>query len=393
MGLTYAVIGAGRTGRAAAFDLALNGEGTQVRLFDVDVALAQRAAGHVNDLLAARGRPRVAVGAALDAGDQAAVARAIAGAQAVLSCAPYWFNADLAASAVEQHAHFNDLGGNTEVVRRELALDAAARQAGVSVVPDCGLAPGLVNTLAAAGIGRLVRCERVQLRCGGLPQKPRPPLDYALSFSISGLTNEYTGVGFCVRDGQVAQVPTLTELEEISFDGFPPLEAFVTSGGTSTAPESFADRVRSYDYKTIRYRGHCDKLRLLDALGLFALDPVVVQGTPVVPRRLFEAVAGPRPTDPALRDVILTRATCSGELPGGGRANIVFELVDRFDEATGFSAMERSTAYAATAVTYLQASGRVAAGARPLELCVDPEPYLKLLPPRTLSVVERTERL
>ncbi len=387
----YAIIGAGRTGKAAAYDLARHGEAACIRLFDLDGAQVQRCASELKELLGS-GAPTIEA-AQLDAADRAATAQAIAGASAVLSCSAYWLNADLAELAIAAGAHFNDLGGNTEVVQRELALDDKARAAGVSVVPDCGLAPGLVNTLAAAGIGRLASCDRVAMRCGGLPQKPEGPLDYALSFSVSGLTNEYTGTAWVLRGGELTTVPALAELEDIAFEGLPPLEAFVTTGGSSTAPESFKDQVRDYDYKTMRYRGHCEKLRLLEGLGLFELEPLEVEGNPVVPRRLLEAAMVPRLSFPDSRDLILVRVSCEGRKPDGSRARLVFEMVDRHDETTGLAAMERCTSFPAACVTWLQASGQVEAGARPLELGVAPEPFLKALPQRGLTVVEREEQI
>ncbi|MFH1808013.1 MAG: saccharopine dehydrogenase C-terminal domain-containing protein [Pseudomonadota bacterium] len=389
----YAIIGAGRTGKAAAYDLARHGQARAIRLFDIDGGRARAVADELRPLLATLAQPPEITAAPLDAADLDATARAIAGSDAVMSCSAYWLNADLAAVAIAQKAHFNDLGGNTEVVQRELALDARARAAGVSIVPDCGLAPGLVNTLAAAGMGRLARCERVALRCGGLPQQPRGPLDYALSFSITGLTNEYTGQAFVLRDGALVTVPALAELEDIHFDGLPPLEAFVTTGGASTAPESFAGTVRDYDYKTMRYRGHCQKLRLLDALGLFSLQPVEVEAQQVVPRRLLEAVMGPRLSFADSRDLILVRVTCEGVLADGSRARVVFEMVDRHDEATGLSAMERCTSFPAAAVTHLQASGGVAPGARRLETEVPAEPLLAATRARGLEIRERLEKL
>lgn len=386
----YAIIGAGRTGRAAAYALIQHGEAKEVRLFDQDGSLAQAAADHISSIATNKA---TVVAAALDAQDKKAVAKAIAGANAVMSCAPYWLNADLAQIAVEAGAHFNDLGGNTEVVEKELALHQQAAAAGVSIVPDCGLAPGLVNTFAAAGINRLKRCDSVEMRCGGLPQKPQGPLGYALSFSISGLTNEYCGQALCVRQGKVVSVPTLTESEPIQFKGFPTLEAFVTSGGSSTAPKSFAGKVQNYDYKTIRYEGHLDKLLCLNELGLFSLTPIEVEGTQVIPRRVFEAAAQPRLTFPQSRDLILTRVTCVGVDQQDQPTRLVYELVDYHNEATGLSSMERCTSFPAATVTHMQAQGKVTPGAVPLELCLQPDAYLEQLSQHDLNLVQRVEQV
>ncbi len=385
MAHTYAIVGAGRQGRAAALDLARHGEAGEIRLLERDGARLDEALRW----LAAR----VAVpvrGLRVDAADVARVRAALAGSDAALSCAPYFLNADLAAAAVAEGVHFNDLGGNTAVVDRELALDGEARRRGVSVVPDCGLAPGLVNQLAAAGIGRLDEVEAVRLYCGGLPQHPRPPMNYAISFSIHGLINEYTGTAEVLRDGRLARVPALSEVEAVEWPGLGPLEAFVTTGGTSTAPRTFAGRVGRYDYKTLRYPGHVAQLRLLDALGLFGLDPVEVDGAAVVPRHLFAAVAEPALSDPGFRDLILVRAVIEGRR-GGRPRRIVFELEDRYDEVEGLSAMERATAFPAAVVTAMAARGELPAGALPLERAVDPERALREVRRRGLDLREREE--
>ncbi|MBN2799533.1 MAG: saccharopine dehydrogenase NADP-binding domain-containing protein [Deltaproteobacteria bacterium] len=384
MGYRYAIIGAGRTGRAAAYDLFTHGEADEIRLFDLDPAALEGAMAHLSRL----GAGEVVRGAQLDARDVAAVTAALGGVDAVLSASAYWLNLGLAQAAVAAGAHFNDLGGNTSIVQQELALHPRAVAAGVSVVPDCGLAPGLVNTLAAAGIEAMETPREVRQRVGGLTQDPRGPLGYELVFSITGLTNEYQGVGVVLRDGQIGEVPCLEELESIRFEGFPPLEAFVTSGGTSTAPYSFEGRVDRFDYKTIRYQGHRDRIKLLQDLGLLSLDPVEVGGAAVVPRRLLEAVVEPRIRFDDVRDLVLLRVSCAGTLLGGGEGEIRFEMVDRWDSATGFSAMERSTAFPAAAVTHMQASGLVAPGARPLEVAVPPRPLLVRLAARGLPLVE-----
>ncbi len=383
MGYRYVVCGAGKMGKAAAYDLLRHGEATELRLLDRDLAAAEAGVARLQGLLGTS-CPARAVG--LNVEDQAALREALQGADAVLSCLPYWLNLNLAKAALDVGAHFNDLGGNTAVVRAELELDAAAMAKGLSVIPDCGLAPGLVNQLAAAGVATLAQCDTVRIRCGGLPQEPRGCLKYAIVFSVSGLTNEYSGEALCLRGSKLTRVPALGEEEELHFEGFPPLEAFVTTGGSSLAPETFAGSVQDYDYKTIRYQGHGYLMRCFEELGLLSLDPVQVQGRPVVPRRLFEALLQERLGDPKVRDVILFRVQCLGLDAAGAPAELTFEVVDRYDEATGFSAMARCTSFPAATVTALQAQGAVPPGARNPARAMDPERYLAALALRNLPL-------
>jgi lysine 6-dehydrogenase len=382
--LRYGVLGAGMQGTAAGYDLALHGEGGSVTFFDRDAAVAAAAARRVNDLL---GRA-AARGAVLDAGDEDAMARAFSGLHGVLSAVPYGFNAKAARASVRAGACFNDLGGNTDVVREELGLDAAARAAGVSVVPDCGLAPGLGNILAAWLVAGTPGAREIHVRCGGLPQTPRPPLGYKLVFNVGGLTNEYSGHGEFLRGGRLVRVPALTEVEALEFPA--PVgraEAFVTSGGTSTAPETFVGRLEAYDYKTVRYPGHVERIRVLADLGLLDTAPVTADGAQVSPREVLHALLVPRLTFPKDRDLVVLRVTCVARDAGVERVRRI-DLLDVFDPTTGFSAMERTTAFPAAACLHFQAARRVPPGAIPPERAFGSDAYVEAVRARGLALVE-----
>lgn len=392
----FAVLGAGRQGVAAAYDLARFGEARDVRIFDREPALAANAAVRVNALA---GRP-VATAGLFDAADEAAAARLLEGVDAVLSAVPYFLNPGLARAAVRAGASFCDLGGNTKIVEEELALDAAARERGVTIVPDCGLAPGMANTLAAFLIERTPRPRAVHIRVGGLPQRPRPPLDYQLVFAIEGLTNEYSGHAIALRGGKIVEVPTLEEVEEIDFPA--PVgrcEAFTTSGGTSTCPRTYEGRLDAYDYKTVRYPGHVAKVRALRDLGLLDEAPVEVRVAggargPVLvsPRAVLHKVMAPRLTFPGEKDLVVVRVACRGEDESGAAVETRYDLVDLHDDATGFSAMERTTAFPAAIVCAFLASGRAEKGAIPLEKAVPGEFFVREAVRRGLKLEETTTR-
>jgi lysine 6-dehydrogenase len=219
MGYNYCVLGAGRQGAALAYDLAKNCDAARVTLADVEESNARRAVARLQKLL-----PDTAcrfVATACDVADVANVRAAVAGATVVLSAVPFRFNVALTDAAIEAGASFCDLGGNTGVVEQQLARHARAVAAGISIVPDCGLAPGLGNILAADGIASLDEPQHVHVRCGGLPERPVGPLGYKLVFNLQGLINEYRGHGEFLRDGRRVAIPSLTELEEIEFP--PPL--------------------------------------------------------------------------------------------------------------------------------------------------------------------------
>ncbi len=382
--LRYGVLGAGMQGAAAAFDLIVHGEAAEVVLLDRDLSVAEGAARRINALIGAG----TARGLAADASRPESLRAAFSGLHGVLSAVPYGFNPAAAAAAISAGACFNDLGGNTAVVRQELELDALARAAGVSVVPDCGLAPGLGNILAAWLVSRFDQPESVHIRCGGLPQRPHPPLGYQLVFNIAGLTNEYSGQAEFLRDGRLVQVPALTETEVLHFP--PPLgtvEACVTSGGTSTAPASFLHRLLQYDYKTIRYPGHFAQIRTAAELGFLDTRPVLVGGQTIVPREVFHALVGPKLVFPGERDLVVMRVTCSGTHQGVPLTRRV-DLLDFHDERTGFTAMERTTAFPAAAVLHLQVTRRVPPGAIPPEKAVATDEYVDAVRRRGIALHE-----
>lgn len=367
--MKYLLLGAGLQGTAIAFDLLRCAPGTQaVTVVDADeAALAQ-----LRDRLA---DPRLATLAA-DVRDRARLEPLLRAADVVVSAVNYWYNVDLAERAVAAGAHFLDLGGNNDVVARTLALDGPARARGVTLIPDCGLAPGLAGIIAWHLHGQFDAVESLRLRVGGLPQHPRPPLDYMLVFAVQGLINEYVEPAVVIRDGAVLTVPSLAEVEELEFPGVErPLEAFTTSGGVSTLPQTLAGRVRNLDYKTIRYRGHCERIRLLADLGLCDSRPVRVDGAEVAPREVL-GVLLTRALTFADEDLILVVVEAEGER-AGRRWRRACRILDRHDTAHGISAMMRMTGYPAAIIAWMLAAGVITErGARPQELVVPAEKLL-----------------
>ncbi len=389
MAFRYAVIGAGKQGTAAAYDLARFGDAEEIGLADREQERAEHATARVNDLI---GRP-IARPVALDAGDEEAAAEFLRPFDAAISAAPYRFNPTLARAAIRARTSLCDLGGHTPTTWEILALDEAAREAGISLIPDCGLMPGLGNTLAVYAMRRMDQPRHVRIWCGGLPQRPKGPLGYQLFFHIAGLTAEYTEKAVFLRQGRIVEVEPLTEPEAIPFP--PPVgtcEAFVTSGGTSTCPWSFQGILETYEEKTVRYPGHLERIRLLAELGFLSADPVEVDGVPVIPRQVFHRLVEPHlrfPEDPA--DVVVLRVTCEGTHQGQP-IEITFDLMDFYDPETGFTAMERTTGWHAAIVAGMMARGETPKGAIPLERAVDPERFLAEWLKRGIPIHETVRR-
>ncbi|MCK5390520.1 MAG: saccharopine dehydrogenase NADP-binding domain-containing protein, partial [Candidatus Thorarchaeota archaeon] len=274
------VMGSGLMGRGAAHDLVKQDSVEQIILADIDLKSAEA--------LAKEGGSK-AVAEKVDAKKRAELVKVFSKVDSVISAVSYTVNVLHTEVAIETGTHMCDLGGGWTVVEKQLEMNDAAKDAGVTVVPDCGLAPGMVSVLARHGIELLDRIESVKIRVGGLQQEPKPPLNYSLIFSVEGLINEYVEPCVAIREGKIVIEDPLVGFEEITFpEPFGKLEAFNTSGGTSTLPQTYLGKVNELDYKTIRYPGHGHKVWCLLKLGLMNSELIDVDGTKVSPRRVLE---------------------------------------------------------------------------------------------------------
>ena len=373
------VLGAGLQGSACAYDLLRHSGVEQVTIADLK---PERVAGFLKPHLGKRLVPL-----RLDIRDGAALRAALRGHDAVLNATPYYFNLDVARAAVEAGVHCADLGGNTEIVFQQRALDPEARARGVSVIPDCGLAPGMVNILAAEGIRRVGEAEAVKIYVGGLPQHPEPPLNYQIVYSLEGVLDYYTTKSWVVRGGERRQVDALSEVERVDIAGVGELEAFHTAGGLSTMGARYEGRIPTMEYKTLRYPGHARLMEAVRALGFLELDPVEVKGQRVVPRDLAVAVMGPRLRKPAAPDLVAVRVVVEGEGPDGPVVR-AWELVDRADTERGISAMMRATGYSLSITAQLQARGEVRPGVWTPDECIPAERYIAELARRGVQIRE-----
>jgi len=380
--MRFLVIGAGKQGSACALDL-LEQPGVK------SVLLADKKLDHVPEFLDPyRGKGRLEL-VTLEVSDQAAVRAAMQRCDAVLSAAPYYYNLDLATLAVESGRHYADLGGNTDIVKRQKKLDAAAKVKGVSVIPDCGVAPGMVNILAGEGIRRLETTDAVRIYVGGLPQRPEPPLNYMVVYSLEGVLDYYTTPSWVLRDAKLHQVEALSELEDIEFPRpWGTLEAFHTGGGISLMPFEYEGRIRTMEYKTLRYPGHVAIMRSIRELGLLSLEPVDVNGTKVVPRQAFIASVGPKLTKPHGPDLIALRVDVRGTR-AGTPAGFRWQMVDLYDERKGVTSMMRTTGYSLSVTGLMQLGGDIArTGAFVPDEGVPAKPYIAELARRGILIEE-----
>ncbi|MEO6390358.1 MAG: saccharopine dehydrogenase C-terminal domain-containing protein [Pyrinomonadaceae bacterium] len=375
------VLGAGRMGLGAVYDLAHNSpDVSAITVADHDLGRAQAVAATV-------GSENVTA-VQVDVADFDAAVGLMSGHHATISAVNYWHNANLARAAVAAKVSFCDLGGNNTIVDQELALDAEAQAAGINIIPDCGLAPGMVSVLAAHGAARFTVVKSIKIRVGGLPQDPKPPLNYQIVFAVEGLINEYIERARVIRGGVVTEVDSMTELESLEFPApYGQMEAFQTSGGTSTLVDTFLGRVDELDYKTIRYPGHCDKFKTMLDLGLAESTPVVIEGVSVAPRKVFgDCLVRHLPADEP--DLVFVRLEFRGTMDGR-ETGLRYDIIDKFDERTKLSAMMRTTSFPASIIAQMMARGdTLRRGATPQEVAIPPEQFVAELDRRNIKIEE-----
>lgn len=371
---TIAVCGAGRMAEALVYDLQKFTKPEKIILIDSDPNRLDRFSGE--NLVKQVG----------DLSDVEFVRPFLQDADLACGAASYRLNVALSKLAIECGCHYVDMGGNNTVVEEQFGLSEQAKSAGVTIIPDCGLAPGMASVLAAGLIGQLDETESLTIRVGGLPQKPEPPLNYALFFSPEGLLNEYREIAVMLRDSKIVQRPSLEDVESLSFlPNFPKLEAFNTSGGTSTLPQTFEGKIKNLDYKTIRYPGHCAQMRLLFDLGLADLESRKVGGSEVIPSRLLEQMLTEKLPNTE-QDVVLVRVEAVGKSHGELK-RLRYEIEDYFNAESGHTAMQRTTAYSVAIIMQMIAEGTVSQrGTLRLETGVDSQRFVELLGERGIEL-------
>ena len=282
----------------------------------------------------------------------------ISGKDLVIGAVSYKSNFVLSRLVIERKASWIDLGGNNDIVDQQFTLDKDAASAGVTIIPDCGLAPGMVNIIAGHAFRALDVTDEIHLRVGGLPQNPKPPLNYELCFSAEGLINEYIEPTRILRDGRLKTQDSLCEVEHLDLGTpYDHLEAFYTSGGTSTLVKSLAGQVRNLDYKTIRYTGHLDKIKFLSDFGFFDSEKLPAgEKSKISPREVSEALF--HRLGRVKRDVVLLKAWALGQKQEKP-TRMDYSLVDEYDEATGLTAMARTTGFSATIIAEMILDGRI----------------------------------
>jgi lysine 6-dehydrogenase len=387
MSFVYGLLGGGRQGTAAAYDMARFGDAKQVLIADISLEAAEKSAARVNRLV---GTP-VAEARHVDVTKRDQLKAFLDPVDSFLSAVPYWNNPGITRVAIEAKACMTDLGGNTDLVREQMKLSSQAEEAGIAIIPDCGQVPGMGTSLTVYAMSLLDETEEVMMWDGGNALHPRPPFKYILTFNIAGLTNEYYGMAHFIRNGKRVEVPTFQD-EDYETVKFPEpigtMEAFVAGGGTSTMPWTFEGKLKTLWNKTLRWPGHFAEWKAYMNAGLLETDPVEIEGVKVSPREVLHTLLDPKlRAKPGEPDLVIVRVQAIGRKDGRA-ASVVVELIDRYDEATGFTAMERTTGWDGSIKAIMNARGVTPRGVNPAELAVPGPLYAVELRRRGFSFTE-----
>ncbi|MGH8294192.1 MAG: saccharopine dehydrogenase family protein [Steroidobacteraceae bacterium] len=325
------ILGAGKIGALISGLLGSSGA-YQVQLADIDGAVAEA-------VVRAHAAPGLSAHA-LNAKQRSALEQHLAAhpVDAVISSLPFYCNVTVAEAARSAGVHYFDLTEDVEVTRSVRAIATGASKA---LVPQCGLAPGFISIAAAELIKHFDELRAVKLRVGALPQHPNNVLKYSLTWSTEGLINEYGNPCQAIVDGRTVEVAPLEGMEEIEIDGTL-YEAFNTSGGLGSLAETHGQRCESMNYKTIRYPGHCEQMRLL------MNDLKLNQDRDTLKRILENAVPQ------TLQDVIIVYAAVTGTQDGQLREeNYVNKIYPQLIAGRLWSAIQVTTAAGITSVVDL----------------------------------------
>lgn len=375
------VLGSGLMGKEAARDLVASEGVSKVGLADIDFERANQIREQLNSSKLTAYQ--------VNATDEEELADYMREFDVIINALFYSFNETVAKTAIKVGVSSIDLGGHIgNVTDKVLSMNDAAEKAGVTLIPDLGVAPGMINILSGYGAGKLDQTKSIKLFVGGIPVRPEPPLEYNHVFSMEGLFDHYTDPALIIRNGTKQKVSALSEVEKIYFDKFGPLEAFHTSGGTSTLSHSYPN-LETLEYKTIRYPGHAEKFKLLVDLNLTKEDyRVDVDGQQVNPRDVLLKVLDPIVELGDKDDAVLLRVVVSG-IKDGEPTSFEYEMITYKDRENQVTAMARATANTISTVAQLIGNGTISKkGVHPPEQIVPGDVYMKEMGKRDVYIYE-----
>ena len=357
------IIGAGKQGAAAAYDILLYSKPKKLILLDISAESLKLCNEKIKTVISNNTQ---IISEVIDFKNQDKLVSILSNYDIMLSAVPYPLNPMLTKIAIKAQISMVDLGGHTKNVIKQLSYHQHALDNNITIVPDCGMGPGMNVTMACLAMEKFDIPEDIYIWDGGLPQNPKPPWNYSLFFNIQGLTNEYDGDAYFLRNSKVTRVSCFEDIEVLDFETLGTLEAAVTSGGLSTMPWTYEGKLKTLENKTLRYKGHWDEMKAFRKLGLFNEQTISFKGTSFAPREFYHHLLEPQLSIDDKYDICLMRVDAYGVLDGK-RKGFRYDVIEKYDEKTCFMAMEKWTGWHASIVMQKIMDGTIKKGAYPIE--------------------------
>lgn len=296
----------------------------------------------------------------------------LAGADVAVGCLPHSLSLTAVKAAIASRCHLVDLVGS--MFQEKLELHTQAQEAGVTIIPGCGVAPGITNFLAARGIEMMDEADEAVLICGGIPRWPVPPLWYQIVFRLESVLGLYTKPAFAIKNGEIVELPALSGLESLTFPNpVGDCEAVITDAHSTAF--TLKGKVKNLTEKTVRYPGHWAKMKVLEELGFLDKEPFEMDGVTTTPVKLSEKILAPKMIGGSNEDVTVVRVEVDG-MKDGHHKKVTWEMVDLYDRKRNITSMAKTTALpAALAAKWIAERKIIETGVVPIETVIVKERF------------------
>lgn len=383
----FVIVGSGRQGISVAYDL-LRDSNHNVVMVDIHEDFLNQALNKISAISNSQNLK----GIVTDVSDSVQMLEILADADVMISAVPYKFNLDLTKLAIKSKTSMVDLGGHTNIVREQLSMNEQAQESGITIVPDCGMGPGMNITMAVLATEILDQTDEIYICDGGLPKDPKPPWNYSLFFNIEGLTNEYDEQAYFLKDGEIVEVPCFDNIENVSFDNIGELEAAVTSGGLSTMPWTFKNKLKVLENKTLRYKGHWEWMKAYRELGLFSREVIDHNDRETVPRHFYHQLLEKKLDHGRVEDVCLMRIKAIG-FKDSKKIELTIDAVEYYNQKLDLTAMEKWTGWHISIMALEIAYNKVSNGAISVENALKGHTFLEEARNRGYDITINTKEI
>ncbi len=378
----YCIIGTGRQGTAAAYDILKFANTGLLLLLDNNDKSLSNCLKKINSVI----NNTKVLKYKIDFSNPIDLIEKLQNIDIFLSSVPYKYNLMLTKIAIDSRTSMVDLGGHTGNVIKQLEYNKLAKEKNITIVPDCGMGPGMNVTMGLLAMEQFDIPKEVKIWDGGLPKNPKKPWNYSLFFNIAGLTNEYDASAYFLKNGKINKVPCFEGYEIIDFgEKLGELEASVTSGGLSTMPWTFENKLDILENKTLRYIGHWEWMKAYRQLGLFSEKEILFNGNKIIPREFYHSLLEPQLDTKDYNDICIMRVYCKG-IVDNKEGEVIIDAIEEYDDGTKLMAMEKWTGWHASIVMQHIANNKISSGAFSIEKALSGSEFYRQAKKRNYNI-------